>query len=912
MILKKIWSGVSWILFGSNSSGVQLATNAEVLAGTDDTKAVSPLKLQTKLGTLAAGNVVDATTTAKGVTYLATSEEALSGLDSAKTITPATLQAKLDAVGSVTAPDASLTVKGKAMLASDSEVLNGTDVDKIVTPATLQTKINNLPSASTSSSGIVTLATNAEIVTGANTTKAITPAGLQHKINNLPSVAAASTSSSGVVVLAAQADINAGTNDSKVVTPAGLQLKVNSIPDSSEGSRGLVRLATQSEVTAGTDASKAVTPATLQAKLGGLSLGDATISAKGAVMLAGESDITTGTNTTKAVTPAGLQQKINAIPVASTSASGTITLATQTEVNSGADTNKAVTPATLQAKLNSTPIPTASATVLGGVKVGSGLSISNGVLSAGSPNGIEFNTRYLRKMLAPTSAVNGRRRYTHNIISNASEIELCRIDLHGMGHHTATGSQGSTKCSITINAWTTGVTMELTIHKHGSNWRIDLQNIMGGSTTATDYWAFARGGQFKDDGTGWKLMTGGATDTNSAITSDHSHYIGASGAEWAYPPVFWPSQSSWNINHTHPLSVPYKINKTQNGTFCSSFADAGSSARYMGIKIYTNTGTEMANPYTTYTSNGYIQINVTNLPLASTRTIATANLEFEDCNHTIWFYDSERAAWETRPVVGVTGASDVAGTDLQGLLFGNNNTISPYGSVYRFIWTEKRGYHNYAKDGDLIFNTFARMRTNSSNGELELYNEQLGWSAGATLKFTHLIVGAGTNDSTALAMKYRPAQYGGPASIRNPVASIRDWADDPVADFNTIVQYVNGISANVGRKIEVVLLLFSNLTDPQAVVDTGGGYPLYDLNTGAEFDAMDSTDWQLVINKWAEVSDALYAYAYANNIRVIDWWTLTDNYKMDNSPGSFMCKAGHLNFQGNLTLANYADVVRRV
>jgi hypothetical protein len=123
---------------------IELATQAEVNAGTDTERAVTPATLKTTNDTLAAavtnitnlqtavttiqGQTVDATTTVKGIVRLADAAAITAGT-AGLVVTADQLKANVPAIA-----DASDTVKGIIELADDAEVLAGTDTVRAVTP----------------------------------------------------------------------------------------------------------------------------------------------------------------------------------------------------------------------------------------------------------------------------------------------------------------------------------------------------------------------------------------------------------------------------------------------------------------------------------------------------------------------------------------------------------------------------------------------------------------------------------------------------------------------------------------------------------------------------------------------------------------------------------------------------------
>lgn len=133
---------------------VELATDAETIAGTDTARAVTPFSLA----------ALTASDTRRGLVELATDAEVTTGSDTARAVTPAGL-AQLAAT---------TTQKGIVELATNTEVTTGTDTVRAVTPAGLAQL-----AATDTAKGIVELATNAETTTGTDTTRAVTPAGVK-------------------------------------------------------------------------------------------------------------------------------------------------------------------------------------------------------------------------------------------------------------------------------------------------------------------------------------------------------------------------------------------------------------------------------------------------------------------------------------------------------------------------------------------------------------------------------------------------------------------------------------------------------------------------------------------------------------------------------------------------------------
>jgi phage-related tail fiber protein len=169
---------------------VALATAAEVQAGTDAERAVTPAGLASRTAT-------DART---GLVELATDAEVQAGTDTARAVTPAGLASRT----------ATETRTGVVELATIAETQTGTDSQRAVTPLGLAAR-----TATDTRTGLVELATDAEVQAGADTTRAITPAGLASRT--------ATEARTGLVELATAAEATAGTDTARAVTPAGLR-----------------------------------------------------------------------------------------------------------------------------------------------------------------------------------------------------------------------------------------------------------------------------------------------------------------------------------------------------------------------------------------------------------------------------------------------------------------------------------------------------------------------------------------------------------------------------------------------------------------------------------------------------------------------------------------------------------------
>lgn len=142
---------------------IQIATQVVVDAGTDDTQAVTPLKLKTNLDTRFGANTTPMDTTGMTANQVLRMNAALTELE------------PVDAVDLI--PDATTTVKGIIELATNAETQTGTDTVRGVTPAGLASVTSTETRA-----GLSEISTTAEMLTGTDdTNKLINP----KKLNDL-------------------------------------------------------------------------------------------------------------------------------------------------------------------------------------------------------------------------------------------------------------------------------------------------------------------------------------------------------------------------------------------------------------------------------------------------------------------------------------------------------------------------------------------------------------------------------------------------------------------------------------------------------------------------------------------------------------------------------------------------------
>lgn len=123
---------------------IQLATAAEVTAGTVNNKAVAPDTLKVELDKkLNATALINATTTASGIIQLATTAEVTAGTVNNKAVAPNTLKTELDKKLNATAlVNATTAARGIIQLATAAEVTAGTVNNKAVAPNTLKAELD--------------------------------------------------------------------------------------------------------------------------------------------------------------------------------------------------------------------------------------------------------------------------------------------------------------------------------------------------------------------------------------------------------------------------------------------------------------------------------------------------------------------------------------------------------------------------------------------------------------------------------------------------------------------------------------------------------------------------------------------------------------------------------------------------
>lgn len=206
------------------------------------------------------GNLPQATTAIAGVLAIATQAQVNAGTDNFRAVTPATLKGRLDAVlvGSTTEQP------GLLRIASSAEVAGGADNNSAVTPMTLRERIAAvLVGASTTVAGILRISTSGEVAGGADNNSAVTPLTLKNRLDAL--WVSATTVVAGVLKLSTQAQVNAGVDNSTAVTPQTLGVRLAAvIVGATEGVAGIIKVATNDVMIGLTNNSDAVTVAKLR------------------------------------------------------------------------------------------------------------------------------------------------------------------------------------------------------------------------------------------------------------------------------------------------------------------------------------------------------------------------------------------------------------------------------------------------------------------------------------------------------------------------------------------------------------------------------------------------------------------------------------------------------------------------
>ena len=117
----------------TQKGGILLATQAEANAGTNDSKALTPLKLKNAINN---GIISDSSETQNGLIRISTNNLSDLAIDNLTAISPLQLKRQFNNF-----PSASTTIQGKIQISNTAENTTGTDNTKAITPKGLQDKL---------------------------------------------------------------------------------------------------------------------------------------------------------------------------------------------------------------------------------------------------------------------------------------------------------------------------------------------------------------------------------------------------------------------------------------------------------------------------------------------------------------------------------------------------------------------------------------------------------------------------------------------------------------------------------------------------------------------------------------------------------------------------------------------------
>ena len=186
-------------------------------------------------GTYPAPTVVEATESRAGKVELATIAEVKAGTDTTKAVTPAGVMAAIDA----TAVDYSLALKDEGVSkAARVKELNVVGAG-VAASATGTTGVITVNTAEEGQEGTVALASIADAKAGNSTSTAVTPAALKAVLEDY-TPSAATTTKAGIVELATVTEAKDGTDTSRAVTPAGMKAAIDAAVNKPDDSTSLV------------------------------------------------------------------------------------------------------------------------------------------------------------------------------------------------------------------------------------------------------------------------------------------------------------------------------------------------------------------------------------------------------------------------------------------------------------------------------------------------------------------------------------------------------------------------------------------------------------------------------------------------------------------------------------------------
>ncbi len=227
----------------------QIATSAEINAGNNNTKFVTPAKLAAYVANKLSGLWED-----KGLINCSTNP-----LYPAGQVGDAYTVSEAGKIGGVNG----LAVGVRAILYCNGDNPGGAQVDVGVNWTIIQPTTEH---ATEVIIGLARIALQAEVNAGADNSTIVSPLKLKTLLDNR----VATELVSGLAELATQAEVNTGLDDSRIVTPLKLKSFITSaIVQANEDTPGIAKIATMPEVNAGIDNNSIVTPAKLAAYVGG-------------------------------------------------------------------------------------------------------------------------------------------------------------------------------------------------------------------------------------------------------------------------------------------------------------------------------------------------------------------------------------------------------------------------------------------------------------------------------------------------------------------------------------------------------------------------------------------------------------------------------------------------------------------
>jgi lysophospholipase L1-like esterase len=434
-------------------------------------------------------------------------------------------------------------------------------------------------------------------------------------------------------------------------------------------------------------------------------------------------------------------------------------------------------------------------------------------------------------------------------------------------------------------------TTEYMIMRNGASYRIDYQGYYYGGSGALDYYAISRGSMMLPQGEagspGYLAWT-----NNTGSAGDHAHRgtrfepgAGNLCAGYRASDGLMIDFIAFGGEHFHSVSAAHKINAAGSNSAIDNHAEVGTPTTPKLTPVFYADSTAVSKHYQQYNAGNYLELKLENIPQAAGYSpMVEITLEIIGNNHKVWFWQSDTGTWEEQPVVGVLGDSIVEAVDLgDKLYFGT--TQEPYGSQYRFIWTEKRGYHNYGIGGELTSQIKSRMQL--SGGDIALKRTGTYESKG----FTHVIINGGINDCIRkvlydIGKKYAAETYDS------------SWVFQPVENITAMVDMIKSATA---RTIKPIVLVSPPINADMYYQKSGSTIAISDVN-GGNNSTMTLEQWQSIAALWEATKNQLLSYCNDNGIQVINWYDLMKNKTQYSFDGI------HPNIRGYMMLADYVNL----